>query len=127
MSAVSWPLWRSVSSRASTCPGEGRNSGRMRPPAVTAYQATPSAAKTRAATARNSVPEMRPPRAKSRRALPGLLGRGIHEPAVDGARQIDILLENAGVLRGGLDFRDHLLGEIAGEFGLVLFDRIVDD
>src|SRR5262245_54744736 len=125
ISARSWPEAHNSASRARTWPGEGKNSGRTRPSAVLTYQRMPRTAKTAAAMPRNSVVLMRSPSVK-RRERPVLLGRGIHEPGIDGARQIDVLLQDAGGARRLVHFRNDLAGEVR-HLGLVLGQRIIDD
>src|SRR5438876_3056475 len=127
ISAMSWPEPHNSASLATTWPGDGRKSGRTRPAHVLASQRRPSTANTAAAMPRNSAAPMRPPRVKRRAKLPALLGRRIHEPRIDGARKIDILLQDAGGAGRLVDFRNDLGSEIAGKFRLVLGERIIDD
>src|SRR6476620_8718405 len=120
-SAASWPLRHSSWSRLITCPGEGRKSGRIRPMAVKPYQARPSTAKTAVEIARDSSAVIRPPSMKRRRGRL-LFGCRIHEATVDRLCQVDILLQDLGLARRGVDLRNDRLGKIAAKFLLVLVE-----
>src|SRR3954464_11551931 len=124
VSAASWPDAHSSDNRPITWAGEGRNSGKTRPAAVTAHQTSAIAAKTEAAIAMYRLAEIRPPSAKRRRARS--TRGGIHEAGIDGRAQIDVLGEDARLAGGGVHLGDHLVREVTAELRLVLGERIED-
>src|SRR5262245_22593930 len=126
-SAASCPVLHSSPSRPITWPGEGRKSGRIMPLAVKPYQAMPSVANTAVAIARYSAAVIRPPSVNRRRARCLLLGCRIHKATVDRLCEVDILLQDIGFARCGVDLGDHLLCEAAVELALVLGERVVND
>jgi len=111
--------------------GDGRNSGVTQLAAVAPHQSRPRVKKTAVAMAINCRVETRAVRENSRCAggaflpLPllgmSLLRGGSDEARIDQFAEIDIRLENTGLLGGGFHFRNDLVEEVAGKLRLVIF------
>src|SRR5690348_7181460 len=104
-----------------TMVGEGRKSGRTSPVAVTPHHRSAMAAKTATAMPTKPRDESRAVRVKSRvgegacSLRPASACGGIDEAAVDQLAEVDILLDELGLLGRRLHLRHDLRQEVTGE------------
>src|SRR5690348_5470423 len=109
-----------------TMVGEGRKSGRTSPVAVTAHHRRAMAAKTATAMPTKARDDSRAVRVKSRgrevacSLRPASARGGIDEAAVDQLAEVDILLDELGLLGRGLHLRHDLREEVPRKVLLVL-------